>query len=168
MDPAEASAAPAPPTVEDFPATGPDSLASVLERAVSTLLDGLLFLGPATVAVAVAIVVGEVEPDSAALRNWTGFGVVAAWTLYQVVLVTTWGRTLGSWAVGYRVARWSDGGKPDLGQASLRALLPAAFAALPIPILNAGWVLVFLAAAYNPLRRGFHDQAAGTVVVRTR
>jgi uncharacterized RDD family membrane protein YckC len=29
-------------------------------------------------------------------------------------------------------------------------------------------VLVYMSSLYNPLRRGFHDLAGGTVVIRTR
>jgi uncharacterized RDD family membrane protein YckC len=46
----------------------------------------------------------------------------------------------------------------------------AAAGALPLEVvtlLNAGWYLfLFITAAIDPLRRGFHDRLAGTVVVR--
>ncbi len=90
------------------------------------------------------------------------------WLIYSVVLLAWFGRTLGCLVCGIRVARYADGAKPTFEQASMRSLLPASIAAIPIPIVNAGWIVVYMGALYNPLRRGFQDFAAGTVVIRTR
>ena len=73
--------------------------------------------------------------------------------------------------LGLRIARYADGGRPDWGQAALRALLPAAGGAVCFALLQVstfGLVLVLASAYFLPLRRGWHDVAGGTVVIRTR
>ena len=59
------------------------------------------------------------------------------------------------------------GTTPDVTQATMRALVPVSALALPA-IGVAMYLFVFLTAMFNPLLRGIHDYAAGTVVVRTR
>jgi len=89
------------------------------------------------------------------------------WALYTIPSVTRWGQTMGRFLVGIRVARIDDGGSPDLGQAAIRFLLPNTLALVPAvgPVL---FFAVLIRAAFNPERRGWHDLAAGTVVLRQR
>jgi uncharacterized RDD family membrane protein YckC len=156
-----------PPQATDFPTTGVNSLASLGQRAGGWFIDLAVTVVPATAA-SVPFLDLDTLPDASTLPVWLIGVVVGVWVLYQTVAVARWGKTLGALAVGVRIARYSDGNRPSLEQSAMRALLPAVFPAIRVPILNAGWVVVYMAALYNPLRRGFHDMAGGTVVIRTR
>jgi len=156
-----------PPRAQDFPPSGPNSLASLLQRLAGWLLDVLVTIVPATAVLVPFIDLQEVV-DTGELPTYATAIPLLVWLVYEVVLLTWLGRTLGCWVLGIRVARYADGQKPTFEQASLRSLLPASIAAIPIPIINAGWIVVYMGALYNPLRRGFHDFAGGTVVIRTR
>ena len=82
-------------------------------------------------------------------------GLIFGWSVYDVVCVARWGRTLGKKVRGLRVVRLDDGGKPRVLQAIVRGLL--------LPFLFSGW------GAYSVMskraHRGLHDRAAGTIVV---
>ena len=96
---------------------------------------------------------------------------IAVEVVYETVLVALSGRTLGKLLFGLRVARYSDGKKPTFAQAALRALLPAAGGAVGVAatrLAGIGALPVLASAFFDPLRRGWHDQAGGTLVVRTR
>jgi uncharacterized RDD family membrane protein YckC len=176
--PAQSQPPSSPPERSDFPDSGVNSLASPGQRGLATAIDVGLALAPATV-VAGALVAAEVViVPYARAALWFTLGFVVTWLAYEVVAVAAWGRTLGSWALGYRVARWVDGKNPDLAQATLRALLAVPFLGLSVflTVVIPEWAFlfvsaasfVFLSAVYNPLQRGFHDLAGGTVVIRTR
>lgn len=156
-----------PPRPQDFPPSGPNSLASLLQRLGGWALDLLVTVVPATVAVVPFLDLEEVV-ETGELPIFATAIPLLTWVVYEVVLVAWLGRTLGCWVAGIRIARYADGRNPTVEQALLRALLPASIAAIPIPIVNTGWVVVYMGALYNPLRRGFHDFAGGTVVIRTR
>jgi hypothetical protein len=74
------------------------------------------------------------------------------YALLTVVSVTLFGRTPGHAAVGLRVARL-DGSRAGFGPAVVRTVLICL--AIPPLVINAD-------------RRGLHDRAAGTTVLRTR
>lgn len=156
-----------PPQASDFPPAGPNSLASLVQRFGGWVLDLLVTVLPASAAVLPFLDLREVV-DSGEVPVVASAVPLLVWVVYQVVLLTWLGRTLGCWVVGIRVARYVDGRNPSFEQSLLRSLLPASIAAIPIPIINAGWIVVYMGALYNPLRRGFQDFAGGTVVIRTR
>ena len=163
------------PKPEDFPASGPNALANVGVRALAWCIDFGLTSAVALVAVAAFIDWPEVARDgSGSFPLWASGVGIAVWVVYQTVLVWRVGSTLGLWALSMRVARYTDGRRPGLDQAVIRALVPAASAAVMVPLfstpwfLDAGWILPYLGAISSPLRRGFHDQAGGTLVIRTR
>ena len=63
------------------------------------------------------------------------------------------------------------GSKPTIEQAALRCLLPTAAGMIALVVTQQpliGAMVVFASAFFNPLRRGWHDEAGGTIVVRTR
>lgn len=156
-----------PPRAQDFPPSGPNSLASLLQRLGGWTLDILVTILPATL-VTLPFIDFDKLMDTGELPVYATAIPLIIWLIYEVVLLTWLGRTLGCWVLGIRVARYADGAKPTFEQAALRSLLPASIAAIPIPIVNAGWIVVYMGALYNPLRRGFQDFAGGTVVIRTR
>lgn len=90
---------------------------------------------------------------------WQAFAVV-----YEAVLLSATGRTLGKWLMRERVEH-GDGSRPSWERAALRAAVPGVAWVVPYfggAILAA---LVYLTAVFNPLRQGIHDRAAATLVV---
>ena len=156
-----------PPRPQDFPPSGPNSLASLAQRAAGLLLDGFITIVPASAIVLPFIDLEKLVETGEVPAYARGIPLIV-WVIYEVVLLSWLGRTLGCWVTGTRVARYADGKNPSVEQSLLRSLLPASIAAIPIPIINLGWIVVYMGALYNPLRRGFHDFAGGTVVIRTR
>lgn len=77
---------------------------------------------------------------------------LALFAAYTTVWVAVAGRTPGHAATGLRVARL-DGGRPGVDAAVIRTVLLC---------------LVIPPAVYNVDGRGWHDRAAGTIVLRTR
>jgi uncharacterized RDD family membrane protein YckC len=74
-----------------------------------------------------------------------------------------WGRTLGKRIVGLRVVNQADGRRPSAGQALGRyGIIFLTFLPCGIPaIINAATL------GNHPLRQGWHDRAASTLVVRS-
>ena len=163
--------APAPrvPTDPDhFPATGPNSLAPLPHRLAARMID-LLVVGIPVAIVAIAVVEvrdGAIDPES--VPWWLLVVQVGLAVVYETVAVALFGTTLGKWALGLRVARYADGRRPDTGRAAQRALLPNVFAAVPLVFVAIGQWVVYASCAFHPLRRGWHDRYAGTLVVRSR
>jgi uncharacterized RDD family membrane protein YckC len=127
-----------------LPASGPGAAATVLQRLFAFLLDlaaGVLIGG------VVVLFLGEVSPTQRGLAN------NAAFALQVVVLQALTGQSMGMRLVGIRVRRLAGDGPLGL----LTALLRTALLVLLIPPL-----------VYDRDKRGLHDRAAGTVVVRAR
>lgn len=80
--------------------------------------------------------------------------------LYAMILIGTWGGTLGKLILGLRVVRHSDGGKVPYGLALGRSL--AEYMSL-IP-LGLGYLWV----ALSPAKRAWHDYLCDTRVVHAR
>ena len=100
------------------------------------------------------------------IPGWAILPFVVMMVIYEVALETWLGQTLGKMLLGVRVARLVNGTGPDVSQVTLRALLPASVLALPV--ISIAYPFVYLTAGFSPMRRGVHDHAGGTVVVRTR
>lgn len=108
--------------------------------------------------------------------------------VYEVALTARRGRTLGKDASGIMVVRRDDGQLPSAWEALVRWMVLAASgivgltAAIASPMvqpdltrwdaawLSAGWLvpllLVFASSLLHRDRRGWHDKAAGTIVVK--
>jgi uncharacterized RDD family membrane protein YckC len=150
------------PRLEDFPEAGPNALATFQQRGIARIVDELLVTLPV-----VGLELSLVDADLTRVIA----GVFAVQLIYEIVAVAVWGRTVGKYAMGIRVARYTDGGKPTWAQASLRCLLWGVPGALALVVLQAsafGALPVFLTAYRDQLRRALHDEAGGTIVVRTR
>jgi uncharacterized RDD family membrane protein YckC len=166
------SSTPSLPEPDDFPDTGPNALGSFGQRALARILDELLVSVPFSLAI--FAVVDRGPGDAAAADNGAALAILVAAvvvaSIYEIGCVGLWGRTLGKLVFGLRVARYTDGGPPTWAQAALRAMLPiiadAAVAAFAVSFWGAA--IVYGSSFLNPLRRGWHDHAGGTLVVRTR
>jgi uncharacterized RDD family membrane protein YckC len=102
-----------------------------------------------------------------------GVGLTA---IYTVAPVAVWGRTVGKWLAGTQVVDRDTGRVPTWPAAGLRWLVPAvaAFVAIQIQVglsVTGPWFTAYLAVIYGGVlwdgrRRGVHDLAARTVVIR--
>ena len=155
------------PEAKDFPATGPNSLAAPGPRFGARGVDLAIVVTPALIVAALSVTASrdQVEIDAPFWLPWLVLGVGV---IYEFTLLATWGRTVGKWMFGLRVARYTDGHRPDPGQAILRALVPWAPLALPVPFAAAFVLGLWATGAGGALHRGIPDQAAGTVVIATR
>jgi uncharacterized RDD family membrane protein YckC len=155
---------PRPRGPDDFPSAGPNSLASIGQRAAARLLDTVLIGVPAVLVLLPFVTVEGNKVTS--IPGWAILPFVAMMVVYEVALETWLGQTLGKMLLGVRVARLVNGTGPDVSQVTLRALLPASV--LAIPFISVAYPFIYLTAGFSPMRRGVHDHAGGTVVVRTR
>jgi uncharacterized RDD family membrane protein YckC len=91
-------------------------------------------------------------------------GLVGA--AYYIGFTVLGGQTPGKMLIGTRVVMERTTLIPGLGPSTLRWVVPGVFVFLPgVSVISAviyGWLL------FDTLRRGLHDKAAKTVVVRAR
>jgi len=106
--------------------------------------------------------------STAPLPRWPVFVGIAIAVVYETAFIAWKGQTLGKMLLGLRVARLVNGTTPDRSQSALRALVPASALSLPGVIGISLYLVVLLMAVPSDLRRGIHDHAGGTVVVRSR
>jgi uncharacterized RDD family membrane protein YckC len=162
------------PRVEDFPETGPNALATFQQRVFARVVDELIVIFPFSLVLQTLRGLAEARGGGDTEPNYLlalVAGALVLQVLYEVIAVAVWGRTLGKWLFGVRVARYTDGARPTWTQSTLRCLLWAAPDAAGVAlfgVLSVGALPVFLSAFRRPLRRGWHDEAGGTIVVRTR
>jgi len=158
-----------PPGPDDFPESGPNALGSVGARVFAYVIDAiLLFIPTALVMLLFFTEVADAEVTVAELPWWFVPAQVAGQVAYQTVLVGTWGTTVGKWILGLKIVRYADGTRPDLARAAQRALVPAVPAVLPVDIAGVLSAAVSATFVFMPLRRGWPDLYAGTIVIRTR
>jgi uncharacterized RDD family membrane protein YckC len=156
---------PRPQQATDFPPRGPNSLASIAERGAARAIDLLIESVPVLVIFIVWALRSDPRVD--AFPRWPLFVFILGTVAYETVLVAWRGQSLGKFLVGVRVARLLNGSKPDSTSAAMRVLVPCTL--LAIPVVGAGlYLFVYLWGIVMPMRRGLHDAAAGTVVVRAR
>jgi len=178
--PAEPERRPRIPQAEDFPDRGPNALGLLSGRAWARIIDAVIVTAPFLV-ILYLLILPTTGPDLQPTARTDEVTEQYQWLLpvgslvlgvvYETVACAWKGRTFGKALLGLRMARYADGGTPDLGQAALRALLPAAAGALTYAIFKMstlGLLAVLGSAYFLPLRRGWHDLAGGTVVIRTR
>jgi uncharacterized RDD family membrane protein YckC len=147
------------------PAGGPP-LASVGQRFLARLIDtGLLIV----LALAVSFAVyGTNWKASIGKQILAGILIYGLYFVYEGLMLSRTGQTLGKMALKIRVARFADGSIP--GNAGwLRAAvfaLPGILSAVCVGALF--WLLNVLWCTWDqPYRQCLHDKAAKTVVVRT-
>lgn len=170
---AERGPAPRVPTIDDFPESGTNALATITQRAWARTLDSLIvFFVAQALLDSIPVDLGDPAEDPRILLVFAGLWILVS-AAYDTVLGATIGTTVGKFVLGTRIARFADGARPSWGQAALRGLVPvvpvAALASLVPPVY---WLVasggVYLSSLANPLGRGWHDLAGGSVVIRTR
>ena len=158
-----------PPAAEDFPRTGPFSLAAPGPRFGARAVDLAAVVAPALLVLAVTTrtVGGQIRLDVPA---WLGPALIGFGVAYEWLSVAISERTLGKALFGLRVVRYADGARPTVAQALLRALVPWSVLALPLgPFAVAAFLCVYgTGVGGGALHRGWPDLAAGTLVLSTR
>lgn len=138
-------------------------LASIAQRVGGALVDGLL----TSMVVVIPLLLGLVDVDrlETSLPPALVAGLFLFGAVYTVVPTALWGQTLGKIAVGTRVVAEQDGSVPGWRRAAIRWAVPGLAGRLPYVGL---WVSLAVLASlvWDPRRRGLHDRAAGTIVVR--
>lgn len=157
--PFDASAAARDVRAATRPASGvvDDDAPSIGVRVAAYAIDVLT----ATAAGLVGVLVMRVTDGAAAVvPGLLGLGVGVA----QVVAEGRAGTTLGARVLGLRTVDAATGGAPGVGRAFLRQLLLG----LGVLVCLVGNWVVAASAAWDsgPARRGWHDKASGTTVVR--
>lgn len=141
-------------------------VATLARRIGGYLLDQLIIVVPV---VAVALAVGFEPDDTISERELWGLSVatLAVSFVYHTLMIGFLGRTVGKLAAGTVVVRAADGGRLGWSASTMRALVPQAAGAVPVIGFGLG-LAVYGMAVFDPLRRGLHDRAAGSLVVRDR
>jgi len=140
-------------------------IAEPWRRFVGFVVDWMVLV---MIALVIVSVLGIDLGDGDALRLPTSArfvqGLVAG--AYYIGFTVSGGQTPGKMLVGTRVVMEGTARIPGLGPSALRWLVPGVFVFLPgVSVISAviyGWLL------FDTLRRGLHDKAAKTVVVRAR
>ncbi|HEX2274467.1 MAG TPA: RDD family protein [Acidimicrobiales bacterium] len=143
----------------------PERLATIGQRIAARLLDALIVGVPAFVLI---LATSEIDEGERALRTplWAQLAATGVAALYEIVLIRKYGQTIGKRVVGIEVVRITDGRHPDWTASIMRYLLPLLPALVRIPGVFLLSPVIYLVAIADPLRRGWHDRAAGTIVIK--
>ena len=157
---------PPPPPLSDFSMES-DRLASVGQRALAWLLDGLILTIPTMLinnALTGEVVINTSE-NAGSEQLWVLLVFLAMQLVYNTAFVAMSGATPGKRVMKLRVVNRTDGSPVNWTYAAVRALVPTVAAAVPV-IGIALNIAVYVRAIFHPYRQGLHDAAAGTIVVR--
>ena len=141
-------------------------------RIGARLFDELVMAIPMVIVAIPYIDIGS-NPPEIDLPAWGMLVTVVLPVVYEFVAVAWKGATFGKALCRLRVIR-VDGGRVAPYQAGLRSLVPAlgSILALAMPpgdgadLVGLLSTVVYLSVFWDALRRGLHDKAAGTGVVR--
>lgn len=140
-------------------------LAPIWRRVVAQILDQLVVLAPV---VALALLIGVRTADDLADKAFAvNVAVVGCAFTYEFGMIARWGRTVGKFAMGTRVVRVDTGGPLLWWSAAIRALVPLAAGVIPGVGMFLS-LLIYATAFWDRRRQGWHDRAAGTIVVQIR
>ncbi|MFE0646756.1 RDD family protein [Streptomyces sp. NPDC058877] len=108
--------------------------------------------------------VGEAAGGIVAAFFGTLFLLFIATLLYEWLMISLVGATLGKMALGLRVVKENTGGKPGLGGGFIRWIIPM----LGAIVCGIGQLVVYLSPFFDSTGKtqGWHDRAAGTLVIK--
>lgn len=162
----------------DIPGRGPVQLASMGQRFMARVLDGLVLALGSGLIIGLFAAIGSVgggaagSAEDAAGGGLMGilFGLVIVATVfafYELIMVWFWGATVGKMLTKIVVVRTADGRMPGFFPSLLRYIIPGLCAYIPF-IGSIGTALCFLSPSFDSggRRQGWHDKVANTVVVR--
>ena len=141
---------------------GAVQLAPIWRRGLGQLIDQLVVLAPVGL---VAVMLGIRSFDAVGKRTFaiTVAGVCVAF-VYQFVMIGLFGRTVGKFVLGTRAVRVDTGGRVPWPNAAIRALVPLSAGVIP-KFGSVLTLIVYVNALFDRRRQGWHDKAAGTIVV---
>ncbi len=153
---------PPPPPLTDFSMES-DRLASIGQRAIAQLLDGLI------IGIPLFIVTysfgGDITDTEDSNLLWLTLLWLGVSLFYNTAMIATSGATLGKRIMKLRVVNRTDGSPVNWTYAAVRALVPTLAGVVPV-IGFALNIAVYVRAFFHPFRQGLHDAAAGTIVVQ--
>ena len=91
------------------------------------------------------------------------FGLVGI--IYEVTFIALKGQTLGKMATSIRVVRADNGFVPGWGKSIGRWIIPLVLLFVPL-VGFLLYLLVYVSLTWDRVRQGWHDKAAGTLVVK--
>jgi len=153
---------PPPPPLTDFSMES-DRLASVGQRAVAQLLDGLIIGIP--LFILTYSFGGDITDTEDSNLLWLTLLWLGVSLFYNTAMIAIYGATLGKRIMKLRVVNRTDGSPVTWTYAAVRALVPTLAGVVPV-IGFALNIAVYVRAFFHPFRQGLHDAAAGTIVVR--
>ncbi|MDQ3384778.1 MAG: RDD family protein, partial [Actinomycetota bacterium] len=143
--------------------TSVDWRANIGTRFWARLLDGLILAVPV-----LPLTLATSDFDGTTFRTplWVTAATALIAALYEIGFIAMTGQTIGKRVLRIQVVDVVTGRPPNLGGAAIRHLVPSVPNVVPGvgPLVG---LLVYLSAVWSPTRQGWHDRAAGTVVVRT-
>lgn len=154
---------------------GTVELAGPLGRLGARIIDVVIMFVISIILVAVGVLSalglasGDVtdEESAAGVAAFVGFALAGAAVgiIYEVSMIALRGQTLGKMATRIKVVRADNGLVPGWGKSIGRWIIPAALGFIPF----VGWLLsllVYISLLWDKVRQGWHDKAAGTLVVK--
>jgi uncharacterized RDD family membrane protein YckC len=140
--------------------SGPVPLATIGARLLARLIDQLI-VGIPAVLLAIFLL-----PEFTS--TWSTLaapaGALALTLVYEVVMIGARGATLGKQLTGIEVAKATTGTRPGVGRALIRTVVILGVSILPLGAL----AIVVSTLRDEDRRRGWHDRAAGTIVIAAR
>jgi uncharacterized RDD family membrane protein YckC len=138
-------------------------------RFVAQLVDGLVLLGPLLVILATTGLLTADAEEYAALgarRLIAGVATAAMSVAYHGFFVAKRGQTIGKMMLHVNVRDHRTGRLPSPDAAVIRAVVPVALASPPWPVVSLALTMALcFSIVTNPEGRGWHDRAAGTIVL---
>jgi uncharacterized RDD family membrane protein YckC len=165
---------PAGPTAVHWPGKGTVAIPHLGSRLVARLIDVVIvFVGAALLGGLVAGLTSLLDGGSGEVGWVNAIRVVllilvalVGPVLYEIGLLATKGATLGKRMMGLRVVRSENAGLLGWGRATGRYLVP--HAGVVLPLIGALFLMLcYVSPAFDSSgrRQGWHDRAAGTVVI---
>jgi uncharacterized RDD family membrane protein YckC len=158
----------------NVPFLGTVQVASMGQRFLARLLDGVVTGIVILIAMfaGLASAMGMHGTDATGDSPDGGFGLIFAFMgifsgfalLYEWLMIAFLGQTLGKMAVGLKVVKERDGQNPGLGSGFVRFIIPI----VGVFLCYIGAALVYLSPFFDSTGKtqGWHDRAAGTLVIK--
>ncbi len=133
-------------------------------RAAARIIDLVIVLVPVNLLV---LLVGDRVDGRAVAPDWALLLFPLTFMVYETLLVSRTGQTIGKFLCRIKVVEWESGDLPTPAEAFVRALVPGAFLFLYLffPPLLLMPALIYLTSVADSLYRGLHDKAAHTIVL---
>ncbi len=154
---------------------GAVELAGPFGRLGARIIDAVIMIVVSIILLAVGVlsVIGISSEDVTDEESATGVAVFIGFALvgaavgiiYEVSMIALKGQTLGKMATKIKVVRADNGLVPGWGKSIGRWIIPAALGFVPFVggLLS---ILVYVSLLWDKVRQGWHDKAAGTLVVK--